>query len=32
MEINELTNRARKIRAAYHDLEIKQDGQPSRTR
>lgn len=28
MEINELTDRARKIRAAYHDLEIKQDGQP----
>ncbi|PIO83171.1 30S ribosomal protein S15 [Loigolactobacillus backii] len=28
MEINELTTRARKIRTAYHELEIKQDGQP----
>ncbi|MFL2028102.1 nucleoside triphosphate pyrophosphohydrolase family protein [Loigolactobacillus zhaoyuanensis] len=28
MEINELSTRARKIRTAYHELEIKQDGQP----
>lgn len=26
MEINELTNRSRKIRATYHQLELKQDG------
>ncbi|MFD1465650.1 MazG-like protein [Lapidilactobacillus mulanensis] len=28
MEINELTERAHKIRTAYHNLEIKQDGKP----